>query len=312
MRRALLSCLFLFALCSASPARVPYHSLTRDFARFHDETTAMPQAARVALFRKRFDRLLPGFYQPASGQTDAQFDQQVTKALDGFAAIRPRYEKVERDFPAAYTQAIAHFRRFFPGFRPMLPVWFIHSLGRMDGGTRQVNGKTVMIFGADVIARIHSDGTIGPFLDHELFHVENGQWFKDCEPDTTVWCALWQEGGATYAASQMNPDASDHMLMLDQPKPIRAAVDADWRTALCTTKRDFDAGSDQAYQSYFMGNGGKAGFPPRWGYYVGYRLMQRIGKQHSLAEIDHMDHMAARATLTAALDGAIADVGGCA
>jgi len=306
--RLILMLAAMLALGSAAP---PYHSLTRDFVRFHDETATMPQAERVASFRKRFDRLLPGFYEPASGQTDAQFDQQVAKALDGFAAIRPQYEKVERDFPAAYAQAIAHFRRFFPGFRPTLPVWFIHSLGRMDGGTRQVNGKTLMIFGADVIARIHSDGTIGPFLDHELFHVENGQWFKDCDPDTTIWCALWQEGGATYAASQMNANADDHMLMLDQPKPIRAAVDADWRTALCATKRDFDAGSEQAYQSYFMGNTGKHGFPPRWGYYVGYRLMQRIGKQHSLGEIDHMDHKAARAALVAALDGAIADAGGC-
>jgi hypothetical protein len=312
MRRALFICLSLFALCGASPAEAPYHSLTREFARFHDKTETMPRTARIALFRKHFDRLLPGFYQPAFGQTDAEFDQQVTKALDGFAAIRPQYEKVERDFPDAYAQAIVHFRRFFPGFEPVLPVWFIHSLGRMDGGTREVNGKTVMIFGADVIARIHGDGTIGPFLDHELFHVENGQWFKDCEPDTTIWCGLWQEGGATYAASQMNAGASDHMLMLDQPKPIRTAVDANWPVALCTTRRDFDANSEQAYASYFLSHGGKAGFPARWGYYVGYRLMQRISKQHSLSAIDHMNHRAARAALSAALDGAIVDAGGCA
>jgi len=303
-----------FSLGAAAPPggeAPPYHALTHEFARFYDHTVKMPEAARVALFRKRFDRLFPGFYEPAPGQSEAEFDRQVARSLSGFAAIRPQYERVERDFPAAYARAMAHFRTFFPGFRPTLPVWFIHSLGRMDGGARTMRGKTYMIFGADVIARIHSDGTIGPFLDHELFHVENSRWFKDCVPETTVWCALWQEGGATYAASQMNPGADDHALMLDQPKPIRAAVDADWRTALCTTKRDFDAATRKAYANYFFaGSGGR--FPARWGYYVGYRLMQRIGKAHSLGEIDHMDHRAARAALTSALDAAIAEAGGCA
>ncbi|RIA46878.1 putative Zn-dependent protease DUF2268 [Hephaestia caeni] len=311
MRRSVLFLLAGLALSGAAPARAPYHALTHDFERFHDRTAEMPEAARVALFRKSFDRLFPGFYEPSPGQSDVEFDRQVAKALNGFAAIRPQYERVEHDFPAAYAKAMEHFRTFFPGFRPTLPVWFIHSLGRMDGGTRTIRGTTYLVFGADVIARIHSDGTIGPFLDHELFHVENGRWFKDCAPETTVWCALWQEGGATYAAAQMNPGADDHALMLDQPKPIRAAVDADWRAALCTTKRDFDADTRDAYSGYFLADGAGR-FPARWGYYVGYRLLQRVGEHHSLSDIDHMDHRAARAALTKALDAAIAEAGGCA
>lgn len=314
MKRMLMALSVSLLLSAASAARkpaAPYTSLTRQFAEFHDATTTMPEKDRVALFRQRFDALFPGFYEPAPGQSDAQFQINVAKSLSGFDAIRADYEKVEREFPAAYAAGIRHFRAQFPGFKPVLPVWFIHSLGRMDGGTRTLRGKTYMIFGADVIAKIHRDGTIGPFLDHELFHVENGQWFPDCAPDTTIWCSLWQEGGATYAASVMNPGGDDHTLMLDLPTPIRAAVDAQWPLALCTLERDLDKSDQPTYASYFMGGGPDQAFPKRWGYYVGYRLMQRIGKRHSLAAIDRMGHAAARAEIDRELGAMIAEAGGC-
>ncbi|MDB5680856.1 MAG: hypothetical protein JWO16_661 [Sphingomonas bacterium] len=303
--------LLVQAAGSARTTSAPYKSLTRDFAKFHDATRTMPEKERVALFRQRFGALFPGFYEPSPGQSEAQFDRSVAASLNGFDTIRPDYEKVERQFAVAYAAGIRHFRVQFPGFKPVLPVWFVHSLGRMDGGTRTLRGKTVMVFGADVIAKIHTDGTIGPFLDHELFHVENGQWFKDCEPDTTVWCSLWQEGGAVYASSVMNPGSDDHTLMLDLPKPIRLAVDAQWPLALCTLRRDLDKSDQATYASYFMGGGGEQAFPKRWGYYVGYRLMQRVAKRHTLVEIDRMDHAAARAEIDRELTAMIGDAGGC-
>lgn len=308
---ALASLLLIQSLGNARTTSAPYSSLTREFATFHDATRTMPEKDRVALFRQRFGKLFPGFYAPSPGQSDEQFERTIAGSLNRFDAIRADYEKVERQFPIAYAAGIRHFRAQFPGFRPVLPVWFVHSLGRMDGGTRTFNGKTYMIFGADVIAKIHTDGTIGPFLDHELFHVENGQWFKDCVPDTTVWCSLWQEGGATYAASVMNPGADDHTLMLDLPKPIRPAVDAQWPLALCTIRRDLDKGDEATYASYFFGGDRQQVFPSRWGYYVGYRLMQRVGKRHTLAEIDRMDHAAARKEIDRELRAMIAEAGGC-
>jgi len=314
MKRTIMTLAAILLVQAAGSARTtsaPYTSLTRDFVKFHDATKTMPEKERVMLFRQRFDALFPGFYEPASGQSDAQFERTVVSSLNGFDAIRADYEMVERQFPIAYAAGIRHFRAQFPGFKPVLPVWFVHSLGRMDGGTRTLNGKTYMIFGADVIAKIHTDGTIGPFLDHELYHVENGQWFKDCEPDTTVWCSLWQEGGAVYATAVMNAGADDHMLMLDLPKPIRATVDARWKLALCMLRGDLDKSDQATYASYFMGGSGEQAFPKRWGYYVGFRLMQRVGKRHTLAEIDRMDHAAARKEIDRELGAMIAEAGGC-
>ncbi|MGN6819691.1 MAG: hypothetical protein ACTHJR_13570 [Sphingomonas sp.] len=313
MRHFALFGLLLVTLLSigAAPNRSPpaYRSLTREFAHFYDATRSMPEAARVALFRKRFDALFPGFYEPADGQTGAQFNTSVANALAKFPEIRARYEQTERDFPRAYAAGIRHFRAQFPGFRPSLPIWFVHSLGRMDGGTRTLRGKNVMIFGADVIARIHDSRDIGPFLDHEMFHVENAQWFKDCD---AMWCALWQEGLATYAASVMNPGADDHLLMLDQPAPIRAKVDADWRTALCQVRRDLMSTDQKVYGSYFYGREDPARiFPARWGYYVGLRIMQRLGKDRTLRDLDHLANGPAKVLLAGELTKMIGEAGGC-
>ena len=293
---------------SALPA---YRSIAGDFPAFFDKTTAMPTVLRVAEFKKRFDRLFPGFYEPANGQTQAGFDKSVVDAFANFPALRSRYERVERDFPQAFASGIAHFRKQFPGFKPALPIWLVHSLGRMDGGTRTFGGKAYMIFGADVIARVHSDGSIGPFLDHELFHVENGQWFKDCRPDTTVWCSLWQEGTAVYAASVMNPGASDHTLMLDLPKPIRRDVDNKWQEAVCQVTKDFYTNDEATYARYFLMGDKPQRLPHRWGYYIGYRMIERIARHYTIQQIDHFDNATAHRLMTRELQAMVTNAGGC-
>ena len=153
----------------------PFHSLTSEFTRFYAETVAMPEDQRVKLFEKRFDVLFPGFYEPMDGQTQEQFDHSVEAAIKDFGQLRPKYEQAEREFPAAYAAGIVHFHQTFPGFRMTMPVWLVHSLGRMDGGTRKIRGVNTLVFGADAIARYHDSRDIGPFLDHEMFHVENSR-----------------------------------------------------------------------------------------------------------------------------------------
>jgi hypothetical protein len=286
----------------------PYTSLTREFAEFFDRSAGQSEAERVLAFKQRFGPLFPGFYEPAEGQAPEQFDQTVARSLANFPALRAKYEQTERDFPRAYAAGIDHFRKQFPGFKPIMPVWFVHSLGRMDGGTRSYAGQNYMIFGADVIARIHTSRDLGPFLDHELFHVEHSQWFKDCD---ALWCSLWQEGLATYAAGVMNPGADDTMLMLNEPKPIRAAVDADWAGALCQTRTDFDSTDKGVYAGYFFGGDRQQKYPSRWGYYVGLRLAQRMGAHRSLAALDHLTNDQARPLVAAELDAMIHDAGGC-
>jgi hypothetical protein len=252
--------------------------------------------------------LLPGFYTPRNGTTPAHYDVVVARALKGFPDLRPRYERLQREFPAAFEKGIQHFRKAFPGFKPSVPVYLLHSLGEMDGGMRELGGKQYMIFGADVIASMHDAHTLTPFLDHELFHVENAKYFPECGQ---VWCALWAEGLATHAAKVMNPGADDRQLLLTSPKPIRAAVDATWPKAACFTRGKLDSSSDDDINMLLTGGPDTSEFPRRFGYYVGLRAAEELSAQYSLAELAHMPPERAKAALSTGIDRLISKAGGC-
>jgi uncharacterized protein YjaZ len=127
-----------------------------------------------------------------------------------------------------------------------------------------------------------------------------------------MWCSLWQEGLATYAASVMNPGADDHLLMLDRPAPIRAKVDADWRNALCQAQRDLLSTDQKVYARYFFGRDDPTRvYPARWGYYVGFRLLQRLGKTRSLRTLDHLGNAEAGVLVKREMQAMIDEAGGC-
>ena len=250
--------------------------------------------------RQALDRLLPGVYAAGDGT-----DRRIARALADFPARREGYDQAVRAFPAALDNAVAQFRTVFPGFAPPLPIFLYHSLGVRDGGSDYLEPghRHVMFFGADMIARLHADDSLGPFLDHELFHLEHAHAFPDCDQ---LWCVLWQEGLAVDATAAMNPGVTDHQLLLDWPTPIRAPVDAHWTQAVCFVAAHFDDTADAALAQAFQGSGKPpTGLPDRFGYYVGYRLARETGQ--GIVALDRLGHEAARALLQATLARMLAD-----
>lgn len=286
-----------------------YTDYADDFVAFYDRTDGMPLDERVAAFKAEIAPLFPAFYGPRSGRSQESVDRAIAAAIENFPKIRERYMEAMAEFPGAYATARVHFAETFPDSDAKLPTWFLHSLGEMDGGTRSFDGTEVLVFGADGIAQYHTPGDLRAFFDHEFFHVEHGAYLTECE---SVWCALWIEGLATAAAEQLNPGVGDAALMLNVPKPIRPAVDAHWRDALCLAQSQAGSTSDAVYKSMFYANGGTDQFPPRWGYYVGYQLARRALLKHSIVELAHMPREEAEPLVAGTLAEMIAEAGGCA
>lgn len=287
--------LLSFGIGAAPPGPVTFTNYAAQFDEFESRTEGMPSDQRVTEFLTTFNALVPGLYED---KDPARLARRIDKALTGFSAIRPGYRDVERDFPQALDSAVGHFRTVFPDFVPPMPIYLMHSLGIRDGGTDRVNGKKVMLFGADVIARIHHDDSLEPFMDHELFHLEHARYFDDCDQ---LWCPLWAEGLATYAASVMTPGATDHQLLLDMPTPIRAQTDARWGAALCWVATRFDATDDQDTSQGFTGGAHPEGLPSRFGYYVGMRVVAEAVKSKGLPAITRLSDEQARPVVVRAL-----------
>jgi hypothetical protein len=283
---------------SAKPAAPAPVLLTRAFADFYDATVTLPETERIKRFRESFAKLLPGFYAPRN-RTEAAYDRAIARSLRDFPQIRLRYAAVADYFPKAFADGQQSFRRVFPDYRLNAPIYLLHSLGEMDGGTREIDGETVGIFGADVIARIHSHATIKPFLDHELFHLYHQQFFPNCEQ---LWCSLWEEGLAVYVAAKLNPGATDDQLLLTQPQPIRPAVEPRLPAAMCTLRAKLESKDESDFAPFFFGSSENgATFPSRYGYFLGYLLVQKIGAHHTPEQLAKLAPASVHAELIAAL-----------
>lgn len=280
--------LVLLALLCTAAAPVKLLNYANDFDAFEEATRNLPPDARLKAFHDKFDKLLPGVYAEG-GQEN--MDHNIASALVDFPSIREAYRASSKRFPADLDAAVTHFRQFFPDFESPYPVYLLHDMGMRDGGTATVDGKTVMLFGADMIARLHNDDSVQPFIEHELFHLEHARHFGECD---IFWCQLWKEGLAVYAASVMTPGANDHQLLLDMPGPIRPAADAHFAEALCFVSANFDNDEQAQISQAFMMRRHPPELPGRFGYYVGLRLAQQLAPQHQLSDMANMDYVAAR------------------
>lgn len=254
--------------------------LTDDFDALWQRTQAVESPARVRAFFTEMDRLLPGFFTASRvGVEQARYDRHIANGLAAYPQQREGIREVSRRFAALFAPARASFERSFGPIPTARPIYLIHSFGEMDGGTRSLPGGSTLIFGADVIARLHLAHDIQPFFHHELFHVYHFTRFTTC---AQIWCSLWAEGLATYVAQRLNPRATDAELLLEVPSPIRAAVEANKAEAVCAVIARLDSTGGPDSDALFSFRRMNERLPPRFGYYVGYLAAADLGRGRSL------------------------------
>ncbi|MEW6761564.1 MAG: hypothetical protein AB1437_12125 [Pseudomonadota bacterium] len=287
---------------AAGPAApmMKVHDLASAFQQVADRNAGQPDAA-VRDFRETIVPRFPQFYGPQRYQgkvSEEQRDAQYARAFAEFPAIRTAYiEKVE-GFTRGLPGHIARFREEFPDYPATTDIWFLHSLGEMDGGVRTLGGKQYFVFGADVMTQVHGDGDEAAFFHHELFHDYHT---LQCGGDL-VWSQLWREGLATYVSKRMNPKASDAELLLDMPSGLVPDTRRQMRRALVDLHAKLDSSDGTAMAGLFQRRGDQTGLPARRGYYLGYLVAEEVGKTMSMRQMAKLDCDASRKAIMAALD----------
>ena len=282
---------FALAVVMASPAMaqtkpdMPLVDLTDDFARVWDETAQLPDAERASAFKAAFGKILPGFYdEKRFGISRAQYDARLLQKLKEYPGKRAGIAGVASSLESLFTPARRNFEAQFGPMTGYPPIYLVNSLGEFDGGTRDLPEGVRLLFGADVIDQIYKTTPIQPFFHHELFHIVHNRTFPDCPQ---LWCNLWSEGLAVYVAARLNPGADDAALLLTVPVPLRAAVEEHKQEAVCAVRSRLDSTERRDYAPLF--NGGvrpiNPNLPPRFAYYVGYRVAEDIGRRRSLKEL---------------------------
>lgn len=280
------------ALMGAAPA--PRHrghqglrfvDTTQDFEHIWNETNDLPDNRRVEAFEAKFARVLPGFYSAKRVSdfiTPERYHEMILKGLKEYPQHRAGIRRVSRQFTTLVAPARREFETYFGPMRGYPAIYLVNSFGEFDGGTRELGDGVHLMFGADMIDRLYQGTPVKPLVEHELFHLMHHRTFPDCEP---VWCNLWEEGLATYVASKFNPGASDAALGLTVPAPIRPAVEARRKEAVCAVRERLNSTNPDDYSSLFYGNKKISGFPARMGYYVGLLVVSDAGKTRTLKQL---------------------------
>ena len=299
---ALLGCALVIGQAEAAPKNpgLRFVDVTAEFDKTAAETAKLTtDAAKVAMFEKRMANVADGFY--VRSRSPDRYDQRVLGSLKNYPEWRDKILAVSREFHKLFGPARASFEKAFGPVSSPEPVYLLHSLGEMDGGTRDnlKSKKSTLLFGADVIARIHYGKDMTPFFHHELFHVYHEPLMEKCE---ATWCSLWEEGLATYVAAKLNPGAGEAALMLDQPAPIRPAVDANLAGAICAAKPLLPSEKEEDYAKLFYGNKHVEGFPARMGYYLGYLVATDLGKTRTLKQLAALKPLEVKTLIDQSLD----------
>ncbi|HYO79750.1 MAG TPA: hypothetical protein VE010_25010 [Thermoanaerobaculia bacterium] len=307
LRSSLLLIALLVSGCASAPPapRLQVVDLTDDFGRFYDTTASMEEAERIAAMQQHLEALLPGFYDAGRRSFPAGFDYSrlIGAALTNYPKQRAGIEDVSRRFASLSEPAIRSFEATVGPFTEPRTVYLLHSLGEMDGGMRTLRDGSFLIFGADVIARVHLQHDVQPFFHHELFHLWHASRFKGC--GDALWCDLWTEGLAVFVAASLNPKVTDAELLLNFPEPLRPAVEQNRKEAVCAVVQRFDSTAAADSSTLFRGspdNRLSPTIPPRFGYYVGYLAAAEAAKSHSLKTLAHMPPEEVRPLLLSSLN----------
>lgn len=268
---------------AAPAADLQVRNLGWEFVSFMERTEKLPLDQRVAAFKRQVGAQFPAFYEPKGDDPEkaqARFDKAIANAIERFPTIREAYIGQLTMFDSRLSGYLSSFHRTFPDFAPTSEIYLLHSLGQMDGGTRNYDGQRYLIFGADVMARVHQNfRSEAPFFHHELFHVLHEPALGPCDE---LWCALWTEGLAVHVAATLNPGSSDDELLLSFPDNSAAQTRKRLTEAWSDLRAKLDSTDEGIYGELFSSSRHSGDLPLRRGYYLGYLVAQEVARTHDL------------------------------
>jgi len=225
-------------------------------------------------------------------------DERLAKFLDTLTPAIPALRRIDGEFRAQLPGAYTAFLAAYPGLDPALPIYVGPSLFTSSGQVREFNGRTIVMYGLDVMAVVLADVEDHvPDIQHELFHAYH--WQRNpgiaaagreafvATRTTPMFYDLWIEGLALHAVHRLDPEAPLALLLASTALPekgpvVLARVAGELRRRLDVTNID-EVGD------YFFFHTSRTDIPSRIAYYVGLRLAEEIGRRLSMEQMIALD-----------------------
>lgn len=279
--------------------QIKFINLTQQFDDFWQTSRPLGPEKTKNLFLKKVAPGFPEFYDYKFKQWQNAGDDvgvRLKANLDKYKTYRTKFLEIGQFLPDFLTKSLSSFKQAFPSFDDQVSAYIINSLDEMDGGTREFNGKSYFIFGAESIAQYHRSfdyESKRPFLHHELFHVYHRKHFK---AENDLLDGLWAEGLAVLTAKELNPKATLGQLSLDNPKGLMDACKDKRERLLEDIAARIKKPSPDDYKIYFYGSSTHPWIPKRSGYCIGYLFAEEMRKDYSLSSLATLDEVTVKSS----------------
>jgi hypothetical protein len=290
------------AAAAAAPPRAAVDDRMPAFWHAYEETRHLP-------YPERAQRLLDGFFVTEAalyrraGIRIPQADG-VARWLAAFDDMAVGVRDVHAHLAEGLQTTLQKFHAALPDFDAAAsPVCALPSLFNFDAHL-QADGATMpLFFGPDGIVRYHGPSAdLGVLFAHEVFHCYQAQRSPSMslDPKPPVYANLWIEGVATWASQQFNPGASLQHVLLDDDVLLREGPKTAARVAAVILEH-FDTTDDAIVESLFTTGWQGTEWPKRAGYYVGWLVARRVGRELSMREMAGLPSPQVRERLGVAL-----------
>jgi len=282
----------------AAVTRLPFRVIDAmpTFWKFWDTTIDESLDKRVEGFLNTVVAAYPDLFHHgliASGAlTDLgsvpEVQARVAKYLQDVSAFIPTMRQITITIRDNFSRYVQEFSTTFPDYAPITPVYFSVSLFGFSGGLLISGEDTGLYFGVDELARIYeSAGNLKVIIQHELFHQYHYRIAPELSGDQAAWSFMWEEGLATYASQKMNPGttADQVLVMPDRLSELALPHLPDLARRLLDHA---DSTNPNDYSNLFSTIQAPPGIPARSGYFVGYRVAEKLAVSRSLVELVHL------------------------
>lgn len=282
------------------PAACEILDLTPRFLSFWDATRDLSPAERLARFRTD---VMPGhedLYGPAVrvGADPARLDDDLRAWFRHLARddadLRAASLRLREEIPRLQRRLPA----LLPDFRCDARAIIYFSAGAFDGAVREVDGRPTLLFGIEVAARSQPADALGAFVAHEMFHLHH-RAVTGAAMDGVLYGRLWREGLATLFGHLVAPAVPEDVL-LGWPRDLAAQAAPRSAELAAMLLGVLDSTEEAVMQAPLLANA-SGDLPPRYGYYIAYRIAQELAPHHTLAELVRLDGPPLRAEMARAL-----------
>lgn len=275
-------------------------NLGPEFKMFWNKAKGKSFDEQLQLWNDLVEKPYQSFYNTIVWQnpSNPKWEERKVRQLKKYFGLYPQlYSQIADNFDhfnEALDSQMARYKKSFPDAVFDLSIYAAPTVtfngkGGEGGDGSDELGKTVLVFGIDVLTERHDNPDV--LYSHELFHIYhtaklgvNEQVFLN---QGKLTLPLWLEGLATYASEVLNPSAKASEVLMADDLPKVSKADIKWLAKEFlkqANEKAFDDKKPEIYKRWFsIGTGSvRADLPERSGYLLGLKVVEHLAKSNPL------------------------------